>query len=123
MARTIFERSDGFASVGKIVLDFYDRVLDDDVLGPYFEDVDMRRLIDHQTKFVATVMGGPASYTDETLQQVHAHLRIDHAAFAQMLVVLRATLSDHGFAPADVEAVARAMQAREPVIVAPAPAR
>ncbi len=120
MARTIFERYGGFASVGKIVLDFYDRVLDDDVLGPYFEDVDMRRVIDHQTKFVATIMGGPASYADETLQQVHAHLRIDHDAFEQMLVVLRATLADHGFAPADIEAVARAMQAREPVIVTPA---
>jgi hemoglobin len=118
MARTIFERNGGFGSVGRIVLDFYDRVLDDDVLGPYFEDVDMRRLIDHQTKFMATVMGGPASYSDETLQQVHAHLGIDHEAFGQMLVVLRATLSDHGFSSADVDAVARAMQAREGVIVA-----
>jgi hemoglobin len=72
---------------------------------------------------MATVMGGPASYTDETLQQVHAHLGIDHEAFEQMLAVLRATLADHGFAPSDVEAVARAMQAREPVIVAPATAR
>ncbi len=119
MARSIFERYGGFATVGKIVLDFYDRVLDDDILGPYFEDVDMRRLIDHQTKFMATVMGGPASYTDETLHQVHAHLGIDHAAFEQMIVVLRETLRDFDMTAADVDAVARQMRSREAVIIAP----
>jgi len=118
MARSIFDRYGGFASVGKIVLDFYDRVLDDDILGPFFEDVDMRRLIDHQTKFMASVMGGPASYTDETLQHVHAHLGIDHVAFEQMIRVLRETLGDFRMAPADVDAVTRAMRSREAVIVA-----
>jgi hemoglobin len=57
----MLERYGGFPTLSRIVMDFYDRVIDSDVLGPFFEDVDMRRLVDHQTKFVAWLMGGPAS--------------------------------------------------------------
>ncbi|HSH41905.1 MAG TPA: hypothetical protein VK973_07260 [Arenicellales bacterium] len=64
---TIFERCGGFAKVSRIVMSFYDRVGDSEILAPYFETTDMRVLVDHQTKFVASLMGGPASYGDETL--------------------------------------------------------
>jgi hemoglobin len=40
---------------------FYDRVLNSDVIGAYFDDIDMRQLIDHQTKFISQGMGGPAT--------------------------------------------------------------
>jgi hemoglobin len=39
----------GFAKVRLLVSEFYDRVLDSDTLAPYFDGIDMRRLIDHQT--------------------------------------------------------------------------
>lgn len=54
---TMFERYGGFANVSKIVMSFYDKVLDSDVIGDYFEDVDMWALIDHQTKFIAPPAG------------------------------------------------------------------
>ena len=47
MATTLFERYGGFAAVSKVVLAFYDRVLDDEQVGPYFDDVDLPKLIDH----------------------------------------------------------------------------
>jgi len=53
MARTPFEKYGGFATVSKIVMVFYDRVLDSDIMAPFFDDVDMRRLTDHQTKFIS----------------------------------------------------------------------
>jgi hypothetical protein len=46
---TVFERCGGFASVRKVISTFYDKILDSTVLSGYFADVDMRRLIDHQT--------------------------------------------------------------------------
>lgn len=55
---TMFDRYGGFTSVSKIVMSFYDKVLDSETVGPYFEDIDMKALIDHQTKFIAQVMGG-----------------------------------------------------------------
>ncbi len=32
----------------------------------------MPKLIDHQTRFISFLMGGPASYTDEHIAHVHA---------------------------------------------------
>ena len=57
MASTMFERYGGFASVSKIVSEFYDKVLDSPSLSPFFDGIPMKRLVDHQTKFIAQVMG------------------------------------------------------------------
>jgi hemoglobin len=115
---SLFDRVGGFGTLSKIVLSFYDRVLDDDVLAPYFADVDMRRLIDHQTKFVAFLMGGPASYTDEHLRLAHARLGIDGEAFEQMAEVMRETLEDFRLADRDVDHVIAQIRARRELIVA-----
>ncbi|MEQ8966577.1 MAG: group 1 truncated hemoglobin [Azospirillaceae bacterium] len=118
MAVSVFERYGGFAVVSKVVLSFYDHVLDSDRLAPYFESVDMRRLIDHQTKFVAAMMGGPASISDRRLREVHAHLAIDEASFDEMVALMRETLEDFEFEAEDIESVLGEIRAREPLIVA-----
>lgn len=105
MPETIFERYGGFARVSRVVSSFYDRVLDSPVLASYFEAVDMRRLIDHQTKFIAFLMGGPASYTSEHLARVHAHLGIDDRAFDEMTLLLRETLEDFDYDETDIATV------------------
>jgi hypothetical protein len=46
MARSMFDRYGGFANLSKVVMAFYDKVLDSEIIGDYFEYVDMRRLID-----------------------------------------------------------------------------
>ena len=51
---TMFEKYGGFAKVSRIVSSFYDKALDSPILAPYFTGVDMRRLIDHQTKFASS---------------------------------------------------------------------
>jgi hemoglobin len=96
---------------------FYDRVLDSDILAPYFEDVDMRRLIDHQTKFIAFLMGGPASFTNEHLAHVHGHLGIDRAAFDEMIATMRETLEDFDMDDADVRAVIHELRVRAPWVI------
>lgn len=117
---TLFERVGGFGTLSKVVLDFYDRVLDDEALAPYFADVDMRGLIDHQTKFIAYLMDGPASYTDEHLRLAHARLGIDLAAFDRMIRLMRTTLADFGLRDRDIEVVVGRMRSRQDVIVAAA---
>jgi len=91
MATTLFEKYGGFAAVSKLVMSFYDRVLDSDVVGGYFDGVDVRRVIDHQTKFIASLLGGPASYTNESLKQIHQHLKIDRASFTEVSSLLRSS--------------------------------
>jgi hemoglobin len=118
VAQTIFERCGGFAKVRKVVSAFYDKVLDSPRLQRYFAGVDMRALIDHQTKFVSAIMGGPAAYSDDVLQRVHAPLRITAEDFAEMATLFAETLEEFDFAPADVEYLRREILRREPQIVA-----
>ncbi len=117
MVTTMFERYGGFASVSKLVMAFYDKVLDSDILEPYFASVEMRRLVDHQTKFISSLMGGPASYSDQKLKEVHAHLRIDTRAFEEMAYLLRETLEDAGMDDDDVDSIISEITKRKSLIV------
>ena len=102
MKSTIFERYGGFASVSRVVMSFYERMLDSPDTSPYFANIDMKRLIDHQTQFISSLMGGPASYTNEHLERVHDHLKINETAFNEIIYLLTETLEDHGFDDADI---------------------
>lgn len=117
MARSILERYGGFPFLSRVVMSFYDKALDSDVLAPFFEDVDMRRLIDHQTKFVAFLMGGPASYTNDHLGHVHAHLKIDRESFDVMVGTMQETLEDFDMDEADVVTVVHELRSRAPWII------
>jgi hemoglobin len=118
MKSTIFQRNGGFASVSKIVMSFYDKVLDSPIASPYFANTNMKRLIDHQTKFIAQIMGGPASYTDEQLERVHAHLGITEVAFKETMELLMETLEDHDFSDDDIRLVEGEMMDRKNFIIA-----
>ncbi len=115
--QTLFEKYGGFSQVSRVVLAFYDTLLDSDDIGPFFDDIDMARMVDHQTKFVASLLGGPASYTDNQLRQLHSHLDIEHGHFDELKVVLSATLEDHGFDAGDIEAVLAEFENRRELIV------
>lgn len=117
MERTLFEKYGGFSVVSKIVLDLYDRLLDDDDVGPFFDDVEMSRIVDHQTKFVSSLMGGPASYTDDQIHKMHARLPIRDEHFDKLEKILEETLADHGVAEEDVKAILGAFQARRGLVV------
>jgi hemoglobin len=115
--QSIFERVGGMRTVSRMISTFYDRVLDTPELVHYFDGVDMKRLIDHQTKFFAAVMGGPASFTDEHLARVHGHLGIDSASYEEAVLILRETLEDHDMGETDVGAVVSQVRARKQFIV------
>lgn len=114
---SLYDKYGGFSRVNKIVMDFYDSLLDSDEIGPYFDDIDMSRLIDHQTKFVAMLLGGPASYTDEKLGRAHASLGVTDGHFDEMKRIFYITLNEHGFATSDADTVMEAIEARRSVIV------
>ncbi len=117
MATTVFERCGGFASVRKVISAFYDKILDSTTLSGYFASVDMRRLIDHQTKFVSSIMGGPASFSDDAVRRAHAKLGLSHEDLLEMGGLLRETLEDFDFEKADIEHVCNEIMKREILIV------
>ncbi|MEE9178276.1 MAG: group 1 truncated hemoglobin [Acidimicrobiia bacterium] len=113
----MFERYGGFAKVSRIVAEFYDRVLNSDVLSEYFVGVDMKRQIDHQTKFFAYLMGGPVAFTDEHLVTVHRRLAITDEAFEELAIVLRETLEDYEVDETDIGVIQSGFVNRKPYIV------
>jgi hemoglobin len=117
MEQTLYEKYGGFAAISRVVLDLYERLLDDDDVGPFFETVDMKRIVDHQTKFVSSLLGGPAHYTDEQIQRMHGHLEIGTRHFDRLKEILAQTLADHGFAQDDVVLVVGAFEARRNLVV------
>lgn len=103
MNSTLFERVGGFARVRLILSEFYERILDSENLRRFFENVEMRRLIDHQTKFVSSLMGGPASFSNDHLRRSHAHLDISPGDYQELAEIFRETLEDFDVPEADVE--------------------
>lgn len=114
---TMFERYGGLPFVTRLVLSFYDRLLASSRLAPFFADTDMQRLVEHQAKFISTVMGGPVSCTNAVLQDAHAHLAIDDPAFDEMIGVFRGVLREFGIAAGDADAIIADLDARRPYIV------
>jgi len=114
---TIFERYGGFSTIRRIVSDFYDRVLDDSALAKHFENVDLPALIDHQTKFIMTITGGPANTTNEQLRRAHARLGVTQGEFRRVVTILEETLDDHNMQPEDVAVVIREVNDREAYVV------
>lgn len=115
--QSLFEKYGGFSKVSKIVLAFYDTLLDSDEIGPFFDEIDMSKMVDHQTKFIASLLGGPAAYTDRQLHQLHNHLDIRDSHFDELKVVLKDTLSNHGVEASDVETVLQEFEIRRGQIV------
>jgi hemoglobin len=117
MARSMFDRYGGFAKINRIVMSFYEKMTTSPITKAYFEKTNMRRLIDHQTKFIASMMGGPASYTNEHLERVHARLGITETAFMETVDLLTETLEDFDIADSDVRQVEGEVMSRKNHIV------
>ncbi|MEX0305577.1 MAG: group 1 truncated hemoglobin [Leisingera sp.] len=117
MPQTIYEKYGGFSAISRVVMTFYEMALDSDQIGDYFADVDMARLIDHQTKFISSLLGGPASFSDERLEAVHRVLGITHEDFDEMGGLLKEALEQHGVAEPDVRTTLAAIEAKRSIIV------
>ena len=117
MEQSLFEKYGGFATIHKVVEHFYDGVLDNDTLSPYFEGVDMSQLIDHQTRFFASAMGGPASFDDSHLEKSHQGLGIKEEAWDAVVGVLLETLNTFNVEEGDIQSIVGAVGSKKPLIV------
>ena len=117
MTQSLYDKYGGFSTVSRIVMRLYDRILDDDDLGPFFDDIDMPKLIDHQTKFVASLMGGPASFTDAHITGAHRHMDITDNHFDRLKELVNDTLEEFGVETADAEAILEEIEARRASLV------
>ncbi|SNR46759.1 group I truncated hemoglobin [Halorubrum vacuolatum] len=114
---TLYDRLGGKEAIGAVVTEFYDRVLADDTLAPYFEDTDMTKQRAHQTQFISSVAGGPVQYDGDDMQSAHAGMGITHEDYDAIASHLDAALAEFDVADADREAVLEAVESYREAIV------
>ena len=97
MATTIYQEIGGEPAVAAVVEAFYERVVADPSLMPYFEGRDLDRLKAHQRALVSVALGGGAqAYTGRMMHPAHAGLAITHEAFDKVLDHLGAAFAEAG---------------------------
>lgn len=113
MSESLYREIGGRDAVEAVVEDFYDRVLTDDRLRPYFEGMDVAELRAHQVQFIGAVTGGPMDYDGANMREAHAHLEIDEADFETVGAHLEAALRRNGVDEANVDAIMAEVAALE----------
>jgi hemoglobin len=71
---SLYEQLGGEAAVDAAVDVFYRKVLTDDRVSSFFDDVDMDHQIAKQKAFLTMVFGGPVAYSGSDMRSGHAHL-------------------------------------------------
>ena len=105
MELSLYDRLGGSAALQSVAAAFYQKVLADEELAPYFASVAMDRLISMQASFLAMAFGGPDEYKGRSLREAHARLSgLDDRHFDQVVSHLASTLREFGVSDADITA-------------------
>lgn len=71
---TIYEQLGGEPAMQELAERFYRKMLTDDRVSHFFDDIDMDKQIAKQQAFLTMVAGGPNNYTGRDMRTAHAHL-------------------------------------------------
>ena len=107
--KTLYQALGAEVGIRTVVDDFYDRVVADARLAPYFAAVDMSNLRRHQVDFLSAATGGPRQYTGRALADAHATLAVTGDAFDSVVTHLLASLEACGVEPETVTRVVAAL--------------
>jgi hemoglobin len=97
MSKSLYERIGGEPAVNAAVDIFYRKVLNDDRINRFFDNVDMEKQAAKQKAFLTMAFGGPHNYTGEDMRKGHAHLvkmGLDDSHFDAVVEDLGATLEE-----------------------------
>lgn len=113
-----YEQIGGAPVVREVVERFYERVLADDDLKPYFAGVDMPRLKRHMVMLLCSVLGGPEPYEGRDLGEAHAGMGITSPHYDKVGEHLTAVLRDGGVGEHILSDVGAVLGKVKPSIVA-----
>jgi len=105
----LFERIGGEAAVDAAVDIFYRKVLSDDRINDFFDDVDMDSQVAKQKAFLTMAFGGPNNYTGKDMREGHRHLvsrGLNEDHFNAVVENLANTLTELGVSSEDIGEVA-----------------
>ncbi|MEZ5284155.1 MAG: hypothetical protein R2712_04960 [Vicinamibacterales bacterium] len=119
---TLFERVGGVPAIKAAVDLFYEKVLADETLAPFFTDTKLSWLKARQNAFFIQALGGPALYKGKSMKAAHAQLGIAREHFDAVAGHLSAALSELGVPSSIVgEILAAVAPLADEIVTVPAP--
>jgi len=106
---SLYQRIGGDAAVDAAVDIFYRKVLADERINGFFDDVDMDGQIAKQKAFLTMAFGGPNSYNGKDMREGHKHLvarGLNEGHFDAVVENLATTLTELGVNSGDIGEVA-----------------
>lgn len=99
MFDSLYQRVGGEGAIMAAASLFYDKVLGDPDLAPFFASLDMEQQVNKQVAFLSWAFGGPERYAFRPLGEAHARLRalgLDDMHFDRVAGHLADTLRELG---------------------------
>jgi hemoglobin len=115
---TLYERLGEREGIEAVVDDFYDRLVADDSLGPFFEDADMEKLRRTQADFLCEAAGGPETYDAAPVREAHIHVPFEPEHIQRAVELLYESLDAFDVPDDDADAVVSAVAAFEEDLLA-----
>lgn len=115
---TLYDRLGKKERIRTVVDDFYDRLLADAELGPFFEGADMEKLRRTQTDFLCEAAGGPETYDAEPVREAHLHIPFTPNHIRRAVELLHDSLDAFDVSEEDADAVVQAIAAYEEDLLA-----
>jgi len=106
---SLYEQLGGEPAISAAVDIFYRKMLADDRVARFFDDVDMDRQRAKQVGFLTMVTGGPNNYTGKDMREGHNHLLEKGLNDSHVDVVIEhlgATLKELGVGDEQIQQVA-----------------
>lgn len=117
---SLYQRLGGQQAVDQVVETFYRKVLLDDRISSFFDDVDMDGQIQKQKSFLTMVFGGPTNYSGLAMREGHRHLvdrGLSDIHVDAVIELLGEALASHGASAEDIsEVVTIANSVRDDVL-------
>ncbi|ACV46777.1 MULTISPECIES: truncated hemoglobin [Halomicrobium] len=115
---TLYERLGEREGIRAVVDDFYDRLIADEQLGPFFADADMELLRRTQTDFLCEAAGGPETYDAVPVREAHIDVPFEPTHIERAIELLEASLDAFDVPADDAAAVVDAVAAYEAELLA-----
>jgi hemoglobin len=100
---SLYDRIGGEEAIASLVDAFYDRVLDDPELEPFFRFTPMEKLRTMQMEFFAAALDGPVKYTGQPIDYIHQGRGITTRHLTRFMGHLLVTIKDFHPNPQEVD--------------------
>lgn len=91
---SLYQQLGGKAAIDAAVEAFYVKVLADERVKHFFDDVSMEKQRRKQKEFLSAVLGGPLPWTGKDMRKAHADMNLKEEHFNAIAENLVATLKD-----------------------------